>query len=228
MKNITTLGTCRIDGINGNNNLNNIITYVHSTKEIIQFILFLKGEINIIPPHNKYCFRTGIIENININYNNNFTKLFNETDIFIIEICSRKLYKHNNYYLHHLCVDKRFEYWNRNTISEIANNFKVEIQSDEEIINDILKIKDLLNNKKLLIVTHYNSIDTNGNIIKSRNELINLIEDTCIKNNIGYLNPITITKNYNQNEIMSEDLGHYTNYGKNIILNYLNDYINHI
>jgi len=41
---ITLFGSCRLDRISNHNNLNNLINYCHSTKEVIQFIKFLKGE----------------------------------------------------------------------------------------------------------------------------------------------------------------------------------------
>ena len=41
---ITTFGSCRVDGINGNNNLNNSISYLHNTKEMIQMIKILNKE----------------------------------------------------------------------------------------------------------------------------------------------------------------------------------------
>jgi hypothetical protein len=47
---ITLFGTCRIDTINNNNNLNNLLNYTHCTKEVIQFINFLKGSLIIPPP----------------------------------------------------------------------------------------------------------------------------------------------------------------------------------
>jgi len=226
--NITTFGTCRIDGVIGNNNINNLISYVHSTKEIIQLIKFLKGEIIIDYPYNILCFRTAICNNQEIKYNNNYKQLFDNTDIFIIEICSKKLYIHNNYYLHHLCVDKRFKDYNKNTPDYIINNFTLQTQNDEEIINDIILIKKLIDNKKLLIITHYNSKDLNNNYFNDRNNLINLVEDTCYKNNIYFLNPTNITKNYSQDIIMTNDLGHYTEFGKDIVLNYINDFIKKI
>jgi hypothetical protein len=104
--NITLFGTCRINGISGHNNLNNLINYTHTTKEVIQFIKFLKRVLNIPKPYNRVCFRNAIINKTYIDYNNNFNKLFTNTNIFVIEICSRKKYIHNNFYLHHLSVDK--------------------------------------------------------------------------------------------------------------------------
>ena len=137
---ITLFGTCRINNIL-NNNLNNYLNYTHSTKEVIQLIKFLKGELVIPEPYNKLCFRTAITENKFIYYKDTYNKLFVDTDTFIIEICSSKKYTHNNFYLHHLCVDKRFSGFNKNTPIEILNNFIIEKQSDEEIENDILEIQ---------------------------------------------------------------------------------------
>lgn len=43
---ITLFGSCRINHILNHNNLNNILNYTHSTKEVIQLIKFLKGGIS--------------------------------------------------------------------------------------------------------------------------------------------------------------------------------------
>ena len=84
-----------------------------------------------------------------------------------------KKYMHNNFYLHHLCVDNRFRMWNVNTPIEILNNFIIEKQTDEEIENDILEIQQMLSPKKIIIVSHYN-VKKDGQYINSRNHLINL------------------------------------------------------
>ena len=140
---ITLFGSCRINNIKNKNNLNNDLNYTHSTKEVIQLINFLKGELVIPRPYNQLCFRTAIIKKKYIYYEDTYNKLFGNTDTFIIEICSSKKYVHNNFYLHHLCVDKRFDY-DRSTPSEILKNVIIEKQSDEEIENDILKIQKML------------------------------------------------------------------------------------
>jgi hypothetical protein len=182
---ITIFGTCRLDKVCNRNDLNNLINYTHSTKEVIQFIHFLKGELILPNPYNKLCFRTAICHNKNIDCNDIYNKLFLDTDIFIIEICSKKKYIHNNFYLHHLCVDKRFSNFNIHTPSEIMDNFTIENQSDEEIENDILKIKEMLYPKKVIIVSHYNS-KQNGQYIDSRNNLINLLDTICKKYDISF------------------------------------------
>ena len=223
---ITLFGTCRLDKINNHNNLNNLINYSHSTKEVIQFINFLKGELNIPPIYNQLCFRTAICENKFIDYNHTYNKLFVNTDIFIIEICSNKKYIHNDFYLHHLSVDKRKEYSiTEHTPLEILNNFIIEKQSDEEIENDILEIQKMLYPRKIIIVSHYNSKLQNGEYINSRNNLINLLNSICKKYDIPFINPTIVLSNYNQEQVMKSDLGHYTDFGVNEFSNYVNNFL---
>lgn len=221
---ITLFGTCRLDQISNHNNLNNLINYSHSTKEVIQFINFLKGELNIPEPYNKLCFRTAICENININYSDTYKKAFDDTDIFIIEICSSKKYIHNDYYLHHLCVDTRFPQFISRCPDEILNNVTIERQTDEEIENDIVEIQKMLYPKKIIIVSHYNS-KRNGELMNSRNNLIILLDSICKKYDIPFINPTNVLSNYSQEEVMSNDLGHYSNFGMNEFTNYVNNFV---
>ena len=221
---ITLFGTCRLNNIHNHNGLNNLINYSHSTKEVIQFINFLKGELSIPNPYNKLCFRTAICDNKFIDYNDTYNKLFINTDIFIIEICSNKKYIHNGFFLHHLCVDKRFSGYNKNTPHEILNNFIIEKQSDEEIENDILEIQKMLYPKKIIIVSHYNS-KQNGEYMNARNNLIDLLDRICKKYDIPFINPTTILANYTQEQVMTSDLGHYTDFGINEFTNYINNFL---
>jgi len=222
---ITIFGTCRLKKILNNNNLNNLINYTHSTKEVIQLIKFLKGKLVIFEPYNKLCFRTAITKNKFIYYNDTYNKLFVNTNTFIIEICSSKKYTHNNFYLHHLCVDKRFSEYNKYTPIEILNNFIIEKQSDEEIENDILEIQKMLYPKKIIIVSHYNS-KKDGQYINSRNHLINLLDNICKKYNITFINPTIVLSNYSQEQVMSSDLGHYTGLGIEQFSKYMNNFLN--
>jgi hypothetical protein len=68
---------------------------------------------------------------------------------------------------------------------EILDDYVIEKQSDEEIENNILKIQKFLYSKKIIIVFHYN-LKQNGEYIKSRNNLINLLDNIC-KNMIFHL-----------------------------------------
>jgi hypothetical protein len=224
---VTIFGTCRLNGINHTNNLNNLINYTHSTKEVLQQIKFLLGEITIPTPFDRLCFRTGICENRSIVYDSNFTNLFSDSTVCIIEICSDKKYMYDNFYLHHLCVDKRFSYYNKNTPTNILDGYKCIKQTYSEIENDILEIKKLLEPRKIVFVTHYNSI-MNGNYIESRNNLITVLAEICEKYSIPVIKPSEVLKDYKQEEVMSDDLGHYTQFGISKFTDYLNNYLNNI
>jgi hypothetical protein len=229
---ITLFGTCRLNKIKNHNNLNNLATYTHSTKEVIQLIKFLKGILVIPKPYNMLCFRSAICENKYINYNDKLNKLFLNTDIYIIEICTRKKYIHNGYYMHHLPFDKQWHQLDNHkhkcyidrTPKNILNNFKIENQTDEEIENDILEIQKMLYPKKIIIVSHYNS-KINTQYIGSRNDLINLLDTICKKHDISFINPTNILSKFNQSEVMKKDLAHYTPLGIQEFSNYMNNYI---
>jgi hypothetical protein len=223
---ITLFGSCRLNKIKNHNNLNNLINYTHSTKEVIQYINFLKGELKIPQPYNNICFRTGIIEDKFIEFDDTYKNIFLDTKFFIIEISSNKKYIHNNFYLHHLSVDSRFEFFNllNKTPKDILDNYIIEKQNDEEIENDILEIQRMLYPKKIIIVSHYNS-KKNNEYLNARNNLINLLDKICNKYNIEFINPTNVLSQFSQDEIMTQDLGHYTELGKNEFAKYIDNYI---
>jgi len=222
---VTLFGTCRINGIKNNNNLNNLINYTHSTKEVLQQIKFFLGDKYFPSPFDKLCFRTGIITNIPISYDTEINELFEKSTVCVIEICSDKKYIYDDYYLHHLCVDKRFSSNHRNTPQIILDKFKCIKQTYAEIENDILEIISLLGKKKIILVTHYNS-KLNGEYIESRNNLITFLSGVCEKNNIPIIRPAEVLKDYKQEEVITEDLGHYTSFGMSKFNEYINNYLN--
>lgn len=222
----TLIGSCRISKA-PSNDLNEKISYCHSTKEAIQFIKFLKNDITIPDPYNIFCFRTAIVNKKNINYTPEYKTLFDKTTVFVIEICSNKKYIHNGFYLHHLSVDNRFAPFLDHTPEEIKNSFKLEKQSDEEIENDILEIKSILDKKKFVIVSHYN-VKKDGEYMPARNHLINLLDNICKKYNIHFINPTEVLSGYTQKEVIHSDLGHYTGLGYQKMGEYISNYIKNI
>jgi hypothetical protein len=122
-----------------------------------------------------------------------------------------------------MCVDKRCGVCHI-TPCEILNNFTIETQSDEEIENDILEIQKMLYPKKIIIVSHYNS-KQNDEYISSRNYLINLLDSICKKYDIPFINPIIVLSNYSQEQVMTDDLAHYTDFGINEFSNYVNNFV---
>ena len=221
---VTLFGTCRINDVNNNNNLNNLINYTHSTKEVLQLIKFFLGEKQFPPPFDIICFRTGITGNKPIIYDTKFNKLFNESTVCVIEICSDKKYMCDEFYLHHLSVDKRFAGFNCNTPQRVLDTFKCIKQTYDEIENDILEINKLIQPRKIVVVTHYNS-KMNGQYIESRNTLITMLAEICEKHNIPIIKPSEVLKDYSQEEVITHDLGHYTPFGQFKFTEYINNYL---
>jgi hypothetical protein len=114
--------------------------------------------------------------------------------------------------------------FNNNTPRHILDSYTIETQSDEEIENDIVEIQKILYPRKVVIVSHYNS-KLNGEYIESRNDLVCLLEKICEKYNIPFINPRKALGQYTQEQVMSDNLGHYTEFGLCEFGKYMNNYI---
>lgn len=223
---ITLFGTCRLDKIAGHNNLNNMLNYTHSTKEVLQLIRFLRGDLAFPEPYDKLCFRTGIVEGRAIRLTDHHRALFDDTDVFVVEICSRKLYTHGGYYLHHLCVDRRPSYvqWQQHTPHHVMQNHAVATQSNEEIESDLAEIQRLLSPRPVVVVSHYNS-KRDGLPLPARNDLIRFLESACLRLGIPFIDPTVVLSGHAQGDVMTGDLGHYTPLGLKSFAAYVDAYL---
>jgi hypothetical protein len=78
--------------------------------------------------------------------------------------------------------------------------------------------------KRIIIVSHYNS-KKNNEYFNSRSNLINLLDKICNKHNIPFINPTIVLSKFSQEDVITEDLGHYTELGKIEFTNYVNNFI---
>ena len=216
MVNVTVFGTCRLDSLtNYNNRIKNEISYTYDTKEILEVIKFIKYN-NIEPKDTITTFRTPMLTKNPI-YSSNFEGLFEKTDIFIIEICGKKTYKYNNFFVHSaLC-----NYSN----DSISQQIIINQQSDKEIENDILDIIRELNTTKIIIVGHIVTDDKS-----ERYKLSELLKNICFKYNLLFINPVVeiCKKGYSINELVNHDkkIYHYNENGSKIINEIYEEYIN--
>lgn len=226
MVNATAFGSCRINNsLPSGINLGKEVSYTHSTKETIQLLNFYLGKLTIQPPYSKYCFRTGIVENKFIDYNPKYKKTILNSDVVFIEICSKKKYIHGGYYLHHLSVDKRFPEQYRKTPKSIIQEFELQTQSEEEIELDIIELQRILYPRKIVIISHYDAKLSDGRSIESRLELINTLKRICEKHDIYLIQPADVFRNNSQNHVVTADLGHYTEKGKQIFSTYIKSFL---
>ena len=215
---ITILGSCRQDSLYNKYNITpiqNNISYPHYPKEIIQVINYCI--YNNIKSSDTKIFRTPILRN-QIIINNDYHDIIKKSDIYVIEIASRKYYKMNNLYVHHILYDDKK--YNKNKANIITGE-----ETDIEIEDDLNYIFKVLNKKKILVVGHL----VTKNIGK-RYELMKLVKKICRKNNIYFIDPIKELKNKNLNIeelIIDEDIiAHYNKKGHNEILSIYTKYIN--
>lgn len=156
---VALFGTCRLESIRNHffcTDFDESISFVHSTKEIIQLIKFITRQIEIPETISQFCFRKGILSRKPVVYSSRFLKQFNESDVFVIEICSMKKYIFQEYYLHHLSVDARLHYYKK-TPKYILKKTEVQFQDKQEIEKDISEILELVYPKKVLLVSHINA-----------------------------------------------------------------------
>jgi len=156
---VALFGTCRLRSIREHfscTDFDEAISYVHSTKEIIQLIKYITKQIEIPASVSQFCFRRGILNRQPLAYSEQFVQQFNEADLFVIEICAMKKYLYQGHYLHHLAVDKRLHYY-KDTTRQVLENTVVQYQDRQEIEKDISEIVDLVHPGKILIVSHINA-----------------------------------------------------------------------
>jgi hypothetical protein len=176
---ITVLGSCRQYSLKKYFNITNIqeeISYPHYSKEILQVINFCKFG-NLTPDETLYTFRTPILTNTPIIHNEELKNFFDSSDLYVIEIASKISYKYDNKYVHHIASEDKYN-------TSIKNNIIKYIQTKDEIEEDILKIKELLN-KPIIIISHLVTHDSGDRYL-----LKCWLEEICYKYNILFIDPV--------------------------------------
>lgn len=204
---ITIFGSCRQDSIYNVypvTSIRNDLTYTHYTKEIIQAIEFCADK-------NKYFdeyvyFRSSLLAQKKIT--KSFKKEFNTTDLFVIEIASRICYEYKGKYLHQEAYD------NPQYINTLNEKVVLSDISDVAIEEDLIKLRELVYPKPLIVVTHAASVQKG-----KRYELVQLIKTICKKLNIPCIDPIDHLINYDEKLIFipNDNTTHYTPFGHKII-----------
>ena len=175
---ITVLGSCRQHSLQNKYSLTSIqeeLSYPHYTKEILEVIKYCK--YNHIDLHETInIFRTPILTQMFPNQAK-LNQEFHTTDLFILEISSKKKYIYKDKYLHHIATEAKYNI-------PIKNEIIIEKQTKDEIEQDILQIKEELN-KPFIIVSHI--ITQNSG---DRYDLGCWLEEICIRHNIPFINPV--------------------------------------
>jgi hypothetical protein len=206
---ITILGSCRQEPLSKFFKLTtvkNAISYPHYTKEILEVIKFCKYG-HLTPEETLSTFRTSILNKKPIHFTSKLKNEFDNSQLFIVEIASRKTYQFQNRYVHHILYD------NPKFNTKYKDLIKVREQNDDEIENDIIKINEELN-KRIILVSH---IVMDKDTDSKRFKLVNLLEKICLRHNILFLNPSKeiIKKGYNVSSLVEREpiIAHYNKSG---------------
>jgi hypothetical protein len=212
MRIITILGSCRQDSIYNSHDVTSVkneISYPHYTKEILEVIRFCKYG-TMTPDETVYTLRSAILANQPIIHNRYIADEFNSSELYFVEIASRKTYKYKNRYVHHILNDH-----------QIRSDVEVGSMSDEEIESDILEIIQELGREKTIIVGHIVTRDSG-----IRYELLKLLERICTKYNIAFLNPVEqLMKKGHNIQALLLDNAHYNDKGHSLIREIYDDYV---
>ncbi len=187
-----TMGSCRQLFMN-KSRIQIDITYPHYTKEILQLIKYCKyGESIVTQNETNYTFRTPILHNKELIYLDKFKDELEKMDVCLIEIASKKVYKYNNLYVHHIAHDQHYK-----ACSGMKKDIIVYDQEKEEIESDILEIKKELGDKQIIIACHQVTRDYG-----ERYKLSIWLEEICKKHNITFINPV---KEMKKEFLLSDD-----------------------
>jgi hypothetical protein len=164
------------------------------------------------------CFRSGVLNKKPIQNHQHLIEQFNNTDIFLVEIASRLQYKWNGFYLHHILSEESYNFYDR-------ENIEISDLTDNEIEEDLLKIRDLLSPKPFIVVSHFYTRESG-----KRYELVQLLRSLTTKHNIPFIDPMDFLSQYDPRIIFEIEpvLSHYTNFGHKLISQVYKDKIDQV
>lgn len=214
---ITIFGCCRQDplyNIYDITPIRNKLTYTHYGQEILQAIKFCKrqGRESI---KNRFMFRS-LILNPDKNIKCDFKKHFDNTDLFVVELASRKSHFFKECWLHEAYRDPVYSF-------ETPDDVSVRDATADEITAFIKDIVKELRPKKVMFVTHvYTAECQNRKILSSE------IKHACAGLNVPVFDPVEqfggqdIIKNY---LVPEKVIAHYTDEGSKLLQTYYEKFI---
>tara|TARA_B110000208_G_scaffold146802_1_gene177152 strand:+ start:180 stop:794 length:615 start_codon:yes stop_codon:yes gene_type:complete len=169
----------------------NFLGKFHNTKQHIQFIEWILEKKELPLSISKKFFThvnqtfPGKRDNIDFQIKRkNIRDNFDSCDCFIFELCSIKKYELDS------CQVQ----------DELCKKYKISIQSEQEIYNDLLYLLTLLpSNKKIIFQCHFRPniiYNDNSKAIKNREMIYNILKKLCDNNDQLVLHdPSNIIKN---------------------------------
>jgi len=209
-KNIFKIGSCRMDlkDFFITNNFDYNYRYSHTSKEVIQWLDILENKINFHDiPYINLCVESKDDFDV-IKYQ----QIYQQSDILLIEIASLKIVSYNNNFYYNLNYFSR-EIKQDEKLQEIINT---NIQTEEDLYQDLLKIQQKAFPKKVIFVGHllmdfYDLPELNSNSRK-------IIDNVLLKMN-NFIILADLFKDRDYKDIIDNDVNHLKESSKKIIAN---------
>jgi hypothetical protein len=207
---VTILGSCRQDSLYRRydvTSIKNLLSFPHYSREVLEVIAYLKGTADAAPDaESRWLFRTCILTGKALPAAL-FRPEFDATELFVVEIASRIAYVWNGRYVHHILTEPKYGF---PRIADIA----VRDLTDEEIEADLVRIRDLLQPRKLMIVSHISTRKAG-----KRHELVEHLRRSCANHRIPFFDPMTYLQGHDPSRIFEipKDAFHYTPEGHEVI-----------
>ena len=210
MAKITILGSCRQDSIFDNFSVTPVrdeLTYPHYSSEALQAAKYISGQFFYENIKLDIAFRSFLL-NGKIRDSRKLMRDFAQTELFIIEIASRKYYKVGNTFAHHILEDWSFESSKRHTI-------EIGYETDQIVESNILKMRDIFSPRPMMIVTHFYTKSTG-----LRFDLVDLIKRIGKKHDIPVFDPVNELGGFDAVDNFTEKetvLSHYSEDGHKVV-----------
>ena len=180
MAKITIFGSCRQDSIYNSFSVTRIrdeLTYPHYTSEALQAVKFVSGKINKQNLNLNIAFRTSLLDG-KIGSDQKLRNDFRNSDLFIVEIASRKSYKVEDTFAHHIIEDPE--------LSHLQNSeLIIDFESDDMIEQNILEMQSIFEPRPMTLVTHFYTKKS-----RMRYEFVTLLKQIGEKHKIPVFDPV--------------------------------------
>tara|TARA_Y100000389_G_scaffold204918_1_gene260789 strand:- start:8008 stop:8628 length:621 start_codon:yes stop_codon:yes gene_type:complete len=191
------------------NNFDYSCKYSHTSKEVIQWLDILENKINFQDiPYINLCIPDK--DNFDII---KYQQIYQQSDILLIEISSLKIVSYNNFYYN---LDYFYhEIKQDDKIKEIIN---INIQTEENLYQDLLEIQQRVFPKKVIFVGH---LLMDFYDLPNFNPVHRLHIDNVLRKINNSIILADIFKDRDYKDIFDNDANHLKESSKKLIANYI-------
>ena len=207
---VTVLGSCRQDSVArafSTTPIRDCVTYPHYSKEVLLELKFLKEDLDLPIPLQS-VFRSSLLGDrlpgLALR-----SSWFDSTDLFVVEIASRKAYEVCEIPVHHVLHDATPE-----GMEDLGRQCVARRQDDSEIENDVLRIREILHPRPFMIVSHFCTRSTG-----ERAELRDLLRRICETFNVPFFDPSRLLEDHEVAALVEDEepITHFTSFGHQVL-----------